>query len=68
MIRLHNQGGYFYLNPDLIKRIDQPHNTRIELVSGEALIVDDPVEDVVRAFVEYQRAIRRADLGARERA
>lgn len=47
----------FYLNADLIVKIEQIPDTMITLTNGEKIRVSESPEDVVRKFIEYKRKI-----------
>lgn len=46
------------LNADLIKMIESTPDTIITFINGDAVIVRDSVEDVVRHAIDYQRQVR----------
>lgn len=52
---LHSE--IFYLNADLIVKIEQIPDTMITLTNGEKIRVSESPEDVVRKFIEYKRKI-----------
>ena len=54
----------FYLNPDLIYRMEETPDTTITLTDGKTLVVQDSAEEVVGAVLEYRRAIYREMLQA----
>ncbi|MCC9272718.1 MAG: flagellar FlbD family protein [Enterococcus aquimarinus] len=54
----------FYLNPDLIYRMEETPDTTITLTDGKTLVVQDSAEEVVAAVLEYRRAIYREMLQA----
>lgn len=51
-------GNPFVMNAELIKTIESTPDTMITLVSGEHVIVREPVDEVVRRAVTYCRSIR----------
>lgn len=58
MIQLHNiSGTSFYLNCDLIYRIDVNYDTIITLTNMQKLIVKEKPEEVVNKVIEYRRQI-----------
>lgn len=58
MIELSSlHGEKFYLNADLILKIEQIPDTMITLTNGEKIRVSDPPEAVVQKFLEYKRKI-----------
>lgn len=44
----------FYLNPDLIKSIEEAPDTTIELVNGDRLLVREKAEEIVTLIVAYR--------------
>ncbi len=46
------------INTDLIKMIEATPDTIITFINGDSVIVRDPVEDVVRNAIDYQRQVR----------
>lgn len=58
MIQLHNiSGDIFYLNCDLIYRIDEQYDTVITLTDQKKLIVQEKPEQVVEKVIEYKQKI-----------
>jgi len=56
MIRLsHLNGEPFVLNAELIRYIEQRPDTFITLVSGERLVVQQTMDQVMRLALEYQQ-------------
>ena len=56
MIRLsHLNGEPFVLNAELIRYIEQRPDTFITLVSGERIVVQQTMDDVMRLALEYQQ-------------
>lgn len=47
----------FYLNCDLIYRMDIAHDTIITLIDGKTLRVVDKTEDIVKKIIEFKRKI-----------
>jgi len=59
MIRLTRLNGKeFVVNADLIKFVDETPDTIVTLTSGEKVMVEEKVDEVVRRVVQYQRSIR----------
>ena len=57
MIKLRRlNGGDFLLNAELIQYVEARPDTYITLTSGERVIVEQPLEEVLRRVIEYQRA------------
>nr|WP_248629289.1 flagellar FlbD family protein [Enterococcus cecorum] len=48
-------GKIFYLNPDLIYRMDEVPDTTITLVDGKSLIVRESAIDVVNLIISYRQ-------------
>ncbi|MGX7195974.1 flagellar FlbD family protein [Enterococcus olivae] len=59
-------GKDFYLNPDLIYRLEENSDTYITLVDGKTVIVQESVESVVQRIVEYRRQITQPIVGKNE--
>lgn len=51
------KGNMFYLNPELIERIEQAHDTIITLVGGKKVRVSESAEVVTERIMAYRRAI-----------
>lgn len=59
MIRLKKlSGDSFYLNCNLIERIESTPDTVITLVDGKTIRVLEKAEDVVQLIKQYQKEIR----------
>lgn len=57
MIRLTRLGGErFVLNAELIRYVESRPDTFITLTSGERLVVQESMEEVLARALEYQRA------------
>jgi flagellar protein FlbD len=54
--RLNSAG--FVLNHELIKFVEARPDTTITLVNDEKVVVKEPVDEVVRRVVEYERRVR----------
>jgi flagellar protein FlbD len=48
----------FMVNADLIKTVEERPDTTIVLVTGETMIVREPMQEVVARAVEYARMVR----------
>lgn len=48
-------GKIFYLNPDLIYRMEEVPDTTITLVDGKSLIVRETAKDVVNLIISYRQ-------------
>ncbi|MBQ7516653.1 MAG: flagellar FlbD family protein [Schwartzia sp.] len=54
-----NKKGVFILNAEIIETIEETPDTVITLVSGKKLIVDEPMDEVVRRVMAYRRALHK---------
>lgn len=50
----------FVLNAELIETIEETPDTVITLTNGKKLIVEEPMDEVVRRVMEYRRALARS--------
>ncbi len=56
MIKLTRLDGQpFILNADLIRYVEQRPDTYVTLVSGERIVVGEPMDQVVELAVDYQQ-------------
>ena len=56
MIKLTRLDGHpFILNADLIRYVEQRPDTYVTLVSGERIVVGEPMDIVVERAIDYQR-------------
>lgn len=46
------------LNADLIKMLESTPDTIVTLINGDTVIVREPVDEVVRRAIDYQRQVR----------
>ncbi len=59
MIRLTRLNGRpFVLNVEQIKTIEETPDTLITLLTGDQIVVQEPVDEVVRRAIEYLRQVR----------
>lgn len=57
MIKLNRLGGEaFILNADLIRYVESRPDTFITLTSGDRVVVQQSMDEVLRLAVEYQRS------------
>jgi len=49
----------FVLNAELIETVEEPPDTVITLTNGKKLIVEEPMDEVVRRVMDYRRGIFR---------
>jgi len=55
-------GAEFVLNAELIQEVEATPDTIITLTNGQKMMVREPVDDVLRAVIEYKRAIHGGTL------
>jgi flagellar protein FlbD len=55
LTRLNNQP--LAVNSDLIKFVENAHDTVVTLVNGEKLVVCEPVEIVIEKIIAFRRAV-----------
>jgi len=51
--------GEFVLNAEIIEMIEQTPDTVITLINDKKLIVDEPMDEVVRRVMAYRRALHK---------
>jgi flagellar protein FlbD len=57
MIKLTQLGGEtFLLNAELIKYVETRPDTIVTLTNGERLLVREPMDEVLRRAIDYQRS------------
>ena len=54
-----NKKGEFILNAELIETIEQTRDTVVTQKKKKKLIVDEPMEEVVRRVMAYRRALHK---------
>ena len=52
-----NKKGVFILNAEVIETIEETPDTVVTLINGKKLIVDEPMDEVVRRVMAYRRAL-----------
>jgi len=52
-------GQQFVVNADLIRTVEANPDTTLTLINGDHMIVQEPMQKVVEAAVEYGRSLRR---------
>ena len=52
-----NQKGEFILNAEIIETIEETPDTVVTLTNGKKLIVDEPMDEIVRRVMKYRRAL-----------
>lgn len=53
-----NKKGEFVLNAEIIETIEETPDTVITLLNGKKLIVDEPMDEIVRRVMKYRRALK----------
>jgi len=51
-------GKMMIVNAELIRFVEQTPDTLITLISGDKLLVKEPMDEVVRRAIEYARSVR----------
>lgn len=54
-----NKKGVFILNAEIIETIEETPDTVVTLMNGKKLIVDEPMDEVVRRVMTYRRALHK---------
>ena len=54
-----NKKGVFILNAEVIETIEETPDTVVTLINGKKLIVDEPMDGVVRRVMAYRRALHK---------
>lgn len=54
-----NKKGVFILNAEVIETIEETPDTVVTLINGKKLIVDEPMDEVVRRVMSYRRALHK---------
>ena len=54
-----NKKGEFVLNAEIIETIEETPDTVVTLINGKKLIVDEPMDEVVRRVMAYRRALHK---------
>ncbi|MBO6179658.1 MAG: flagellar FlbD family protein [Selenomonadaceae bacterium] len=49
--------GEFVLNAEIIETIEETPDTVITLTNGKKLIVDEPMDKIVKLVMKYRRAL-----------
>jgi flagellar protein FlbD len=63
MIRLHSlNGSEFYLNNDLIVKVEALPDTVITLTDGRTLRVKEDPEEIIDRIIQYKRRIFQGSL------
>jgi len=51
-------GQQFVMNAELIRMIESTPDTVITLLSGDHIVVREPMDEVVRRAIDYARSVR----------
>ena len=51
-------GKQFVMNAELIRMIESTPDTVITLLSGDRIVVREPMDEVVRRAIDYARTVR----------
>ena len=54
-----NKKGVFILTAEVIETIEETPDTVVTLINGKKLIVDEPMDEVVRRVMSYRRALHK---------
>ena len=54
-----NKKGVFILNAEVIETVEETPDTVVTLINGKKLIVDEPMDEVVRRVMTYRRALHK---------
>ncbi len=54
-----NKKGIFILNAEVLETIEETPDTVVTLINGKKLIVDEPMDEVVRRVMAYRRALHK---------
>lgn len=54
-----NNRGEFILNAEIIEQIEQTPDTVVTLTNGKQLLVEEPMEEIVRRVMNYRRALHK---------
>lgn len=52
-------GAPFVVNAEIIKTVEDTPDTVITLTTGERIVVQEPMREVVRKSIDYARLLRR---------
>lgn len=51
------RGQFVALNPDLIESVEETPDTHVRLTSGEVILVQESLSDIVDLVLQYRRAL-----------
>lgn len=52
-------GQKFVVNADLIRTVEENPDTTLTLITGDHMIVKEPMREIVRRVVDYGRLLRK---------
>ena len=50
--------GEFVLNAEIIETVEETPDTVITLLNGKKLIVEEPMDEIVRRVMKYRKALK----------
>jgi flagellar protein FlbD len=53
-----NKKGEFVLNAEIIETVEETPDTVITLLNGKKLIVEEPMDEIVRRVMKYRKALK----------
>ena len=53
-----NKKGQFVLNAEIIETVEETPDTVITLLNGKKLIVEEPMDEIVRRVMKYRKALK----------
>ena len=53
-----NKKGEFVLNAEIIETVEETPDTVITLLNGKNLIVEEPMDEIVRRVMKYRKALK----------
>ena len=53
-----NKKGEFVLNAEIIETVEETPDTVITLLNGKKLIVEVPMDEIVRRVMKYRKALK----------
>ena len=59
LTRFKTKDHEFLLNAELIETVEETPDTVITLVSGNKVIVEEDMDDIMRLVIEYRRSLNR---------
>ena len=59
LTRFKTKDHEFLLNAELIETVEETPDTVITLVSGNKVIVEEDMDDIMRLVIDYRRSLNR---------